>query len=591
MRVLNGIFITVFMTMLTLPLVFIDFSSNRVSVQENRMLAKRPLLSGIESSGTFIRDFDAWFKDSTGFREQLVMLYKIVFGSNSWLNGNNRYAHGQYIYIIGEQEHHYFADINGILIQKFQGKQFIPDDQLTNLAVRLELVKTYLDKKGIPLIVMFCTDKESVYPEFYSKTVKRGPEPIQLDVITGYLQEHTGVDVFNIRKALLDRKDSFLLYDKKVVWAKTDNSLLNNVPLVSDLLQGDLSHYNEIGAFFAYRELMRHINAYLPEISPYELDDVEIRYDEIERPHVSLKQGNLYIRLDMSFFDDVNIGTGRNYACENTESELPVILFMRDSYADEHFIGKYIAQHFGRTIMIDYPNMEHFEEYIDKYKPDIVVFESAERELPRFAECFTYIRNIEIFSQLYNKNTQLVDVTVWPSHYTDDNWENGLLRSDNTILLFENFPDLQYADNFIIPGTDISVRIKNVELDGKFQRVHLADSESAAICANAETLIFQVTLANVTVWPSHYTDDNWENGLLRSDNTILLFENFPDLQYADNFIIPGTDISVRIENVELVGKYQRVRFADSRSAAICANAETLIFQAPLVTSPAVDYSH
>jgi len=96
---------------------------------------------------------------------------------------------------------------------------------------------------------------------------------------------------------------------------------------------------------------------------------------------------------------------------------------------------------------------------------------------------------------------------------------------------------------------------------------------------------------DVTISPSHYTDGNWENGLLRWDNATLLFENRPDLQYADSFFVRGTDISVRIENVELMGKYQRVRFADSESAAICANADTLIFQAPIVEFPPIDYSH
>ena len=379
MRILNGIFIVLFMAMLTLPLVFVDLSSDRVSVRENRMLAQRPALANMKNQPEiFIRHFDDWFKDSTGFREQMIMFFNVI-NKNKLLNGNqNMYTDGQYLYLVGEQGHHYFAHTGGKLIPKFQGKQFLTDDQLTNMAAKLEEVKVYLDKQGIPLIVMFCTDKESIYPEFYPKSIKRGPEPIQLDVITGYLQEHTTVDVFNIRQALLAERDNFLLY-----------YIIDAVSFT-----GDFAHYNQIGAFFAYRELMRHINIYLPEITSYELDDVEISYDEKGRPHVSLKTGISYKRLAPSFFDDVNIKrpfTWENEAYENTASNLPVILFLRDSYASEAYIGKYFAQHFGKIIMIHWSNMGHIKEYIDKYKPDIVVFESAERELDGFANAITKI--------------------------------------------------------------------------------------------------------------------------------------------------------------------------------------------------------
>jgi len=364
MRILNGIFIAAFMAMLTIPLVFVDFSPDRVSIQENRMLARRPALSDIKNHpGTFVRGFDAWFKDSTGFREQLVALYNVM-GKSRWFNGT-RYADGQTNYLIGEEGYHYYATV--LMISKFQGKQFLTGDQLANMSAWLDEVKTYLDNKGIPLVVMLCTDKESIYPEFYPKSIKRGPEPIQLDVITSYLQKHTNVDIFNIRQALLAEKNNFLLYA---------------------VSSGDLFHYNEIGAFFAYRELMKHINLYLPEIIPYELDDVDISHDINGVPAVSLKTGTTYRKLDPSFFDDVNLNrpfSWENTAFENEEPDLPEILFLCDSFSAGQFIGKYFASHFGKAIFINYQNIEHFEEYIDRYKPDIVVFESVERALQWFA--------------------------------------------------------------------------------------------------------------------------------------------------------------------------------------------------------------
>jgi hypothetical protein len=360
------------MLMLFIPLVLVDLSPDRISVQENRGLANLPNLTDLKSHpGFFISQFDTWFKDSTGFREQMLNLYNVIDKTKS-LGVQIRYVDGQLSYLIGENGHHYFAGTYEVsLISKYQGKQFLSDEQLQTMAVKLEEVKSYLDHKNIPLVVMFCTDKESIYPEYYPKSVKPGPEPIQLEIITSYLQEHTSVNIFNIRQALLEEKDNYLLY-----------AISGNLAA--------LSHYNGIGAFFAYRELILHIVSYFPYITPLGLSDVDISYDEKGVHNVSLKE-KTYKKLEPSFFDNTSfiddpfLGLGFNAAYENLVPDLPVILLLRTSYSNEEYAGKFIAQTFGRTIMTHFSNLEHIEEYIALFKPDIVVFESTEYQLERFA--------------------------------------------------------------------------------------------------------------------------------------------------------------------------------------------------------------
>jgi hypothetical protein len=325
----------------------------------------------------FLRRFESWFSDNIGFRERLIRLHQ---GLNRRLAAREvQYTDGQYIYLIGERGHHFFAGVNGEQIPKFQGKQFLSDEQLQNMAAKLEEVKEYLGRKGIPLVVMLCPDKESIYPEFYPKLITRGPEPVQLDVITNYLKEHTSVDVFNIRQALVAEKNAYLLYP-----------LIDNFSSAPD----DCARYNRIGAFFGYRELMKHITAYFPSIIPYELKDIDISYDELGIPIVSLKPEVTFKKLDKSFFDDVNVIRPfliENEAYENTKQGQPTILFLRDSYTYERYIGKFLPQHFGKTVLIHYMNIKHFEEYNTRYKPDIVVFEGGERGLRVFPDVLAEI--------------------------------------------------------------------------------------------------------------------------------------------------------------------------------------------------------
>jgi hypothetical protein len=132
---------------------------------------------------------------------------------------------------------------------------------------------------------------------------------------------------------------------------------------------------------------MKHINIHFSNIIPYEFDDIEITYDKRDTPQVSLKMEKTYKKLDVSFFDGLilnDVTHSFNVAFENINPDLPVILLFRDSFADEGFIIKYVAQHFSKTIMIHWTNMGYLETFINSYNPDIVIIESIDREMVFF---------------------------------------------------------------------------------------------------------------------------------------------------------------------------------------------------------------
>ena len=370
-KILNTAFVCIFMMALIVPLAFVNVYGGIVSEQENRVLAARPPMSyAFQHPRDFIKQFDAWFTDNVGFRGHMITWYRQI----DKMVSEGHYEDGQYLILIGQEGHHYFADVNGSLIPKFQGKSFLSDGQLSGMSGGLNRIKAYLDERNIPLIVMFCTDKETIYPEYYPRTIKRGPEPVQLTIITEYVQNHTDIDLFNIMECLVVAKESYPVFDKAGDAA------------------GILSHYNEIGAFFAYQELMKHINAYLPEIKAFTIDDVNITYRDRgiypNIPDVHLKQDIEYSRLETDVFDNVNLNhPSQGIVFENNDSSLPTILFMRDSYTGTgNYLSRYIPQQFGKTVLIHWNNMAYLDEYIELFKPDIVVFESAERALPGFAE-------------------------------------------------------------------------------------------------------------------------------------------------------------------------------------------------------------
>ncbi|MDR0642709.1 MAG: hypothetical protein LBG07_09650 [Treponema sp.] len=344
--------------MLLIPLFSTDLRSGVISKWENRMLADRLPLSVIKKHPRhYIRIFERWFNDHVGFRETLINLYRKINGPQ-W---SFHYQEGGLSYTVGKEGHHFFSGTNHALIAKFQGRAIFSDEQLRAFAQKLSAIKNYLDKEGIPLIVMFCTTKETIYPEYYPETILRGPEPVQLDIITDYLKENTSVDVFSIRQALMAQKDRYLLYPKAP--------------------PGDLAHYNEIAAFFAYRELMKHINVHFPEIIPYTTDDIIIECDENGTADVTLKEEITYKKSNDSPFNDLELpNSDFNEVFENSAANPLTILLLRDSYAGigATYFSRYIAQHFNETIMTHFLNTNNLKQYIDTFHPDIVVFESCE---------------------------------------------------------------------------------------------------------------------------------------------------------------------------------------------------------------------
>jgi len=353
MRFLDRCFIFIFILMIALPLVFVDLSKDRISVLENRRLAGRPKPADIKSNPEkFIRDFDAWFKDSTGFREKLISLYKKtdgIFGQNAYLDGTS-------VVIIGKQGHHFHTHYNQLLLI-YQGKRWLDDAQSSELSNKLNNINQYLHKRDIPFVFMLCADKESIYFEYYSDFVIKGPEPTSLDAVADYLSTHTNIDFFCIKERLLKEKEKYLLFPRN------GNSW-------------ELTHWNETGSFIAYQELMKHINKYFPNLVPFTLDDVDISYFINGSSNVTLKREKNYKKIEARFFDDA-------IEFENNDSSLPTLLLFHDSYAE--WFPNYLPQHFGRTIMHYSSTLNRLEEYIDLYKPDIVVFESAERYIPDFS--------------------------------------------------------------------------------------------------------------------------------------------------------------------------------------------------------------
>jgi hypothetical protein len=92
-------------------------------------------------------------------------------------------------------------------------------------------------------------NKNTVYPEKLPKAFSRPAKESHLDQMLRYVAAHPGLDVVDLRPALRMAKDE------------------NQIFYVTD------SHWNAYGAFAAYREIMKHLKRYFPDMRPFERED------------------------------------------------------------------------------------------------------------------------------------------------------------------------------------------------------------------------------------------------------------------------------------------------------------------------------
>ena len=346
-------FALAFMLVFVMPLVFFDFVGGKISLQENRVLARRPPMSYIlQSPSDFVQQFDAYFTDNVGFRENIIGAYNRINRSI----GQGYYLDGASVVFIGKEGHHFHSRYNQIT-PIYQGEPWLGDTQLKDLSLRLNQIDSYIASMNIPFIMMICTDKESIYPEYYPDFVIKGPEPSSLDTVVNYLSSNTTVDLFCIKERLMEEKENYLLY-----------------PKTGDIYA--LCHYNETGGFFAYQELMKHVSAYFPSMVAFELDDVTIEYSETGLSAVMINHDDEVFVIEPRFFSDA-------LEFENINPNLPTLLLLHDSYAS--YFTNMLPQHFGRTIMHHYRSVDLLDEYIRIYSPDLIIFETAERAIPDFS--------------------------------------------------------------------------------------------------------------------------------------------------------------------------------------------------------------
>jgi hypothetical protein len=204
-------------------------------LSENRTPTHAPVRpSTFAEWRVFPRAFESYWNDAFGLRRLLI-----------WGNGLAHYLVGvspTTQVLIGGKSWLFFAS-EGV-VERYRGLKILSNEELEDWKSALEVRQQSLARTGGHYLFVVAPDKDSVYPEFFPAQFNRiGPTPF--DLLLAYLHDHSSVEILDLRPALRAAKTS-----GELLYSRTD------------------THWNDHGAYVAYREIAGLLQSWYPTMPP-----------------------------------------------------------------------------------------------------------------------------------------------------------------------------------------------------------------------------------------------------------------------------------------------------------------------------------
>ena len=370
-KMVNFIFVLVFVGMIFLPFCLLDTTEIIDSSLENRRMTMWP-------GWHFNQEINAWYghyvEDRVAFRETAVRFYMdatyAVFGEFS-----------EDLHMYGKDGEVFPAD-NGY-IRAYQ--HLATDEELIDsLVTYLDRTNQYLEKQGIPFVFLAGLDKKTVYGE-------EMPDYIRVDTTKESIMEM-------LARKLTEKQVPYVIPVQELRDAKQVERVYNQ--------KYDSAHWNARGAMIGLRLLNEKVREMDPDVPLLTEDVFTASSEEKTLEFISLpitEQVPVYmlkseygdsILADGSLLDVLPhvAGTGiQHYLNENALSD-KTILILQDSFLD----GKqdFFAYRYQNVYMISRQNYESMQYYVETLKPDVVVFENAERAFVDDLYAYTNLANV-----------------------------------------------------------------------------------------------------------------------------------------------------------------------------------------------------
>ena len=347
------IFIAAFLIMLITPNIVLLFGLEKGFTNNENIEFETPPKFNLKQPNSTLKNYRNYYLGNFGLKKTLVNQYvsfksdllkenplpdKVVVGKQGWYFLGNSYKK--------------------VLNNTFNNTQ--EKTQINQVVLNLKIISDYLKEKDILFYLTVAPNKHSIYKEYLPYKLSQN-NTFYNEVIKGL--DKNNINYINLNTHLLEKKKE----DK--VYHKTD------------------THWNSLGAFYAYQEVIKTLEKDVTIKTP-SLNDYTV--NKTIKPVNNLsKMINVYKEEQIFKFtkkESSNVKTlsnkNDNLIFSNPNKQLK-LLMSRDSFSDA-WIG-FFNESFKNTRFIkNYKQIT--PQLIEQYKPDIVIFEIVERNLSNLAK-------------------------------------------------------------------------------------------------------------------------------------------------------------------------------------------------------------
>lgn len=321
---------------------------------ENRMKKTMPYIYSEEMGVNlkFPDEFEAFFADNFGFREQMVTALNLLT-AGVFSDTPSEKA------VVGKEGYLFFSET----LHDYTCEDVISDATAYRIARILALQQEYAQGRGMRFVFTVAPNKNSVYPEYMPQRILSGSGPNNLAKLSKALED-MGVNYLDLKAELTAHKGEKPLY------------------------YHEDTHWNDLGALIAYRAVMKSV---APDILDYErYTDIspEVLYDHGGDLHnfiyPALPGNSLRYRFPISkaYKSDRPVNLERDITTGTVSGKNSFKLLMfRDSFGIGLF--PFLSNNLGRAFYsTEFP---YHYALLDKEKPDALLIEIVERNIPELA--------------------------------------------------------------------------------------------------------------------------------------------------------------------------------------------------------------
>lgn len=382
--------IILFISIILIPVLNINFKSNQVSEIDNRNLIDYKDITSKDNVRDRLESIEAYINDRIGFRTSVVNFYTKAIDKlyDEMVHPNYQYGKEGYVYSKLPE-----TNVNLEFQEVFSS--FIKDFQ------------EYCNERDIDFLYTLEPSKSTIYPEYLPQ---------------GY---NGNTENLNYFIELLKEKDINYLSNVDTLLEAKEGTLLENTLLFDK--KYDAGHWNETGATIGISAIINRLNELDNRVGTFDIN----KYDSENIINETLMSSNFTINeettnyslkeYDIEYIEDYEDEIRRDdnfryftHYKNLTNTEAPRLLIFAGSYFNNK--EKFITGNFSEVMKIhNYRNVIDYEYYINIYKPDIVLFESTEYTNTGYhypmgmMEEKTYIKTLSRYDNLMEDSFVSVD--------------------------------------------------------------------------------------------------------------------------------------------------------------------------------------